>query len=156
MCNTAHVVSRYFTSANAPPEQTNSLFEKTMSRTKKMAIGFFLVFLGIQLHLVESYTLTPRVAHFLSDNFAQDPSLGGPIIATQTPPASNNGNQNYQSPYYQASFNNAAGVPAIQASNPTQSRTLNQRVQPPRWICWPILFLGAFLLIQGATQSRGH
>ena len=125
-----------------------------MSRTTRMATGFFLIFMGVQLHIVESFTLTPRVAHFLHDNFSQDPAAVVPVIATQTQPALINGRQNYQSPYYQASYDNSASVPVIQAASQSQTRTVSRRLQLPRWICWPILFLGAFLIIQSATGAR--
>lgn len=130
-----------------------------MSRTATMATGFFLILAGIQLHLVESFTMTPRVSHFLNDKFTQQP-----LSATPTPPnnvaASGDFSaprQNYNSPYYQASYsqpsqhgsNTISPGPVAAKLSPDQST-----IVPPRWFCWPVLFLGAFLLLQGAVKPR--
>ena len=124
-----------------------------MSRTATMAAGFFLIFTGLQLHLVESFTMTPRVSHFVNDNFSQR----RPAAALNNAVAGDNFSnprQDYNSPYYQASFgqpsgNQLASAPVASISSPAQAT-----IVPPRWICWPVLFLGAFLLLQGATKSR--
>lgn len=121
-----------------------------MSRTSLMSIGFLLIFTGIQLNVVESFTMTRRVSNFLSDNFTDDANANGMATDAQLPvPQYDADRQNYNSPYYQASFaNNEAQfqpAPVPQVGN----RTIN----PPRWICWPVLFLGAVMILQGLLRK---
>lgn len=118
-----------------------------MSRTSLITMGFLLIFLGIQLNVVKSFTMTRRVSNFLSDNFAGTP--GGPNVASPIPsPQFDANRQNYNSPYYQASYGNNTAqfqrAPAFGVGN----RTVN----PPHWICWPVLFFGAVLLLQGLLR----
>jgi len=125
----------------------------SMSRTATMATGFFLILAGIQLHVVESFTMTPRVAHFLNDKFSQPSSSVAPILTNSVAAARNSAvGQNYNSPYYQASYSQPSGN-QLTSPAPIASVGSNQIV-PPRWFCWPVLFLGAFLLLQGATKPR--
>ena len=127
-----------------------------MSRTKLMSFGFLLIFIGIQLHIVQSFTLTPRVSNFLNDGLQQNPNLvGGPGYAPQNPAAPFDANrQNYNSPYYQASYSNQAAYsnPAAVARPASTFGTGNRTIVPPRWICWPVLFLGAVFILQGALR----
>ena len=117
-----------------------------MSRTTTMATGFFLILIGVQLHLVESFTLTPRVAHFLNDNFPQATTTDLSPVPSEN---FSNPPQPFNSPYYQASFDRPT-TPSVGI------RTVaDRRIAPPRWFCWPVFFLGAFLLIQGLSQSQG-
>jgi hypothetical protein len=119
-----------------------------------MATGFFLILAGIQLHLVESFTMTPRVSHFLNDNFSQQNRIATPELLRDL--STQAAGQQYNSPYYQSSYTRPGGNPlpstgAVAAiRNPHQST-----IGVPRWICWPVLFLGAFLLLQGVTKPRG-
>jgi hypothetical protein len=124
-----------------------------MSRTATMATGFFLILAGIQLHMVESFTLTPRMSHFLNDTFSQQDHSLAPNIATSGDFSSPR--QNYNSPYYQASYSQPGGNQRL-ASRPVATiRSSGQdTITPPRWFCWPVLFLGAFLLLQGAIKPR--
>ena len=129
-----------------------------MRRTSIMTMGFVLIFIGIQLNLVETYVLTPRFSNFLSENGVSDPSTGHPptIIPNGMVNLNNNNQQNirntpYNSPYYQASF------PQVQppqfspvASLSGQAKTFS----PPKWLCWPVLFLGAVLFLQGLAMQR--
>ncbi len=122
-----------------------------MSRTSLMSIGFFLLFMGIQLHVVESFTMTRRVSNFLTDNFPGDEGTIAAAARSNLPQFGAN-DQNYNSPYYQASYTNS--VVQIQ---PTASATTfsaeNRTLQPPRWICWPVLFLGAVMILQGLLRT---
>jgi len=76
-----------------------------MSRTATMATGFFLILAGIQLHFVESFTMTPRISHFMNDNFSQPFPYESPLtenfVTSGSSPAPG---QDYNSPYYQASY----------------------------------------------------
>jgi len=105
-----------------------------------MALGFFLIFVGIQLNVVERYVMTPRTANLLSAT--------GTAASTLNPPADYSlpANTAYNSPYYQASYQ----TPATTSSYLPASREL----RPPRWLCWPVLFLGAVILISGITSRR--
>jgi len=93
-----------------------------MSRTATMATGFFLIFAGVQLYFVESFTLTPRMSHFLNDKFSQHPSalptLGNVASRDFSAPG-----QTYNSPYYQASYG--------QPSRSNQTTTLIRMCRTP-------------------------
>lgn len=119
-----------------------------MNRTSLMSTGFLLIFLGIQLHVVESFTMTRRVSNFLSDNFSGDPNELAPAATVAVPNFDNNG-QNYNSPYYQASYGNTQ----VPFSAPAAFQPANRVINPPRWICWPVLFMGAVLILQGLTRN---
>ena len=128
-----------------------------MSRTATMATGFFLVLAGLQLYLVESFTMTPRVSHFFNDKFTQQYPSAVPSFQNNVAASGNFSapGQNYNSPYYQASYSQPNGN-QIASSGPVAPISSGQStIVPPRWICWPVLFLGAFLLLQGATKPQG-
>ena len=113
-----------------------------------MTIGFLLLFVGLQLNLVESYVLTPRMTEFFSDKFTQDPTAGfGPA----GPIASGNGYAAGSNPYAQASYGSATVNPASRSSFQVTPNG-NRVIQPPRWICWPVIFLGAVLFLNGALR----
>lgn len=118
-----------------------------MSRTSLVTMGFLLIFMGIQLHVVKSFTMTRSVSNFLSENFSANPAGINEPLPMPLPQFDPN-RQNYNSPYYQASYANQAAqyqrAPALNVGN----RTIN----PPHWICWPVLFLGAVLLLQGVLR----
>ena len=118
-----------------------------MSRTSLITLGFLLIFLGIQLNVVQSFTMTPRVSNFLSDNFSGNPDELRVAPSIPSPQFSAN-QQNYNSPYYQASYGNNTAqfqqTPAVSIGNRT--------IHPPHWICWPVLFFGAVLLLQGSLR----
>lgn len=118
-----------------------------MSRTSLITAGFLLIFLGIQLNVVQSFTMTRSVGNFLSENFAGNPGrleINSPIPSPQFEA----NRQNYNSPYYQASYgNNAAQFQRAPAAG-----IGNRTIYPPHWICWPVLFFGAVLLLQGLLR----
>ena len=114
-----------------------------------MTLGFLLIFFGIQLNVVDSYILSPRITRFLSDNFSgQDISV----------------NPN-QAPFSQAGFNNPSRFGnQVSFNNPNtfgqpQATTFggsfnNRVVHPPGWMGWPAMFLGAFIFLYGVTLRR--
>ena len=123
-----------------------------MSRTSLMSTGFLLIFLGIQLNIVESFTLTPRVSNFLSDNFSGNPNVNPNAIADVNPVPGfrqDANRQEYNSPYYQTAYSNNAP----QFNNSLVPQVHNRTFSPPRWICWPVLFLGAVLILQGLMRN---
>ncbi len=128
-----------------------------MRRTSTMTLGFLLIFIGIQLNLVETYVLTPRVSNFLTANgssrFNSNASAINPAsngIVNVNPQFNRQpGIQNspYNSPYYQASFPQAQFEPI---ANVGPAKTFS----PSKWLCWPVLFFGAVLLLQGFSFRR--
>lgn len=108
-----------------------------MHRITTIALGFFLIFLGVQLNVVERYTMTPRTANFLSPDG---------VVATTIERPADNVNSAYDSSYYQASYQTPTAVSTISPAS--------REIRPPRWLCWPVLFLGAVILINGATLRR--
>lgn len=126
--------------------EMSSSLEKTMRRTSIMTLGFVLIFIGIQLNLVETYVLTPRFSNFLMEGSAQSQPMAN----------SNAQNQNYtsyNSPYYQASFPNGSSSINQQKSQLTGLGT-PKTVSPPSWLCWPILFLGTVVFLHGFSVRR--
>lgn len=104
-----------------------------------MTLGFVLIFIGIQLAIVDSYVLTPRVANFLSENGTLEPALQPTQPQAQNPYAA--------SPFNQISYQQSA-VPVV-------ASTLNQRkITPPGWLCWPMLFWGTVVFIHGFSKPR--
>ena len=129
-----------------------------MSRTAMMTIGFLLLFAGIQLNLVHSYVLTPRMSAFLSEKFSNE----APVFATpqgQAPIAIPGVNAPIQnSPYQQASYPGGAvninGAPIMRPMVNAGPNIGSRVISPPRWLCWPFIFLGAVMFLNGATMRR--
>jgi hypothetical protein len=113
-----------------------------------MTLGFVLIFVGIQLNLVETYVLTPRVSSFLSEHASSNP----------TDLANNDGllgnNSSYNSPYYQASYPNGSGL--LNRGNVAAPAIFGRpkTITPPSWICWPVLFLGTVVFLHGFSMRR--
>lgn len=108
-----------------------------MHRTTTIALGIFLIFFGVQLNVVERYTMTPRTANFLSADG---------VVATAIERPTDAANSTYNSTYYQTSYQAPAAVSTVSPAS--------REIRPPRWLCWPVLFLGAVILINGATLRR--
>jgi len=109
-----------------------------MRRIKMMTIGFVLVMMGVQLNLVDSYELTPRFSNFLSEQGGQ----------TNVQPM--NANYNPNNPLYQrASYPNPVANYPTAAASPAPLKV----IQHPRWLCWPVLFCGAVLVLQGFIRK---
>ena len=187
-----------------------------MSRYTAMTMGFLLIFLGTKLHLVDSYTLTPRATKFYTDRFQSSgngANGGNPLtnsaygnnyasgnnygssnygsgnygsgnnygsgtssIPQYNPPTAYGGSgfnswgsypnsysSNNQNPYQTAGYQSGSNVNSYLASynnsNINQASVGNlgpqKTVKPPSWICWPVLFLGAVLVIHGLFRRRG-
>lgn len=110
-----------------------------MSRSTIMITGFLLILIGIQLNFVQTYTLTPRATKFWAERLA-DPVDLGPLQTT---------NNQSNSPFSQASFNNGTVKPA-----PGTMFLRAKEITPPNWICWPVMFVGAVLSLQGILLKR--
>jgi hypothetical protein len=109
-----------------------------MRRGSTMTFGFVLILIGIQLNVVQSYQLTPRFSNFLSEN-------GGPRSNEQA-----SLNQPFDSPYYQASFENTSYTQPVAVSAPAPIKVIST----PNWLCWPVLFLGAVVFLHGVSKHR--
>ncbi len=127
-----------------------------MRRTSVMAMGFVLVFLGVQLNLVETYVLTPRFSSFLSEH-AEPTSQSGfrnnGLVNRQSPMVNPNTGlveQQNNSPFYQASFPNGAPINQPMMTNFSTPKV----VTPPSWMCWPVLFLGTVVFLHGFSMKR--
>ena len=110
-----------------------------MRRTSTMTLGFVLIFLGIQLTIVDSYLLTPRITHFLSQQ--ESGGVDSTLVANQ---------QQINYPFRQVSYQNGQ-VPFVPGY---QGAVTQQRVTPPKWLCWPVLFCGTVILLHGAAMKR--
>ncbi len=107
-----------------------------------MTLGFLLIFIGIQLNVVDSYVMTPRMSRFLSDNFSNSQPFGGPEIINQQP---------FQQSFQQASFGQP---PRVEVPRPSLgfANVPNRIIHPPGWIGWPIMFLGAVFFLNGVIR----
>ena len=107
-----------------------------------ITFGFLLIFFGIQLNVVDSYVVTPRMSHFLSDNFSNTHPTDGlpfaqPEIINQTP-------------FSQASFGQQGA--ALPRPVTALSNIPNRVIRPPGWIGWPVMFLGAVFFLNGVIR----
>ena len=118
-----------------------------MRRTSIMTLGFVLIFIGIQLNLVETYVLTPRFSNFLAEN-AVHPESQSSVF----PFSGNNNSSAYNSPYYQASYP-LTNIQQSQITGPV-ALGVSKSVSTPTWLCWPILFLGTVVFLHGLSVRR--
>ncbi|MEM7456827.1 MAG: hypothetical protein AAF456_20960 [Planctomycetota bacterium] len=138
-----------------------------MSNNATMTIGFLLIFMGIQLNVIDSYTLTPRATQFWAERIATpeqlaaagytsfqnvagaagqyfDPSSGGY--------AANNG---YNNPFSQAGYSNSYNSPlAPNVGGVLPFSGGRKTIRTPEWVCWPVLFLGAVLCMVAFARRR--
>ena len=120
-----------------------------MNRTAVMTLGFLLVFFGLQLNIVDSYVLTPRMANFLSVRFPDSPAIQNNVInANQQPGAFTPPGNFTQAGFSTGQQNQPAGlrVPSPQG--------VNRVVRPPGWVGWPIMFLGAVFFLNALTIRK--
>lgn len=110
-----------------------------MSRTSTLTLGFLLLLVGIKLNVIQSYQLTPSATRFWIERIEDPEVVMRNNLYQYTQPNAYNGNNVFQ----QASYANVA------------SPALPQKVlTPPTWICWPVFFLGAFLLLNGLAMPK--
>lgn len=110
-----------------------------------MTLGFVLIFFGIQLNVVDSYVMTPRMSHFLSDNFSNNPPLVRPETNINLPPNIN------QPPFTQASYGQQAAT-AIPRPVAAFANVPSRVIRPPGWFGWPVMFLGAVFFLNGVIR----
>ena len=117
-----------------------------MNGSKIMMIGFLLIFIGIQLNLVRTYTLSPSATKFWNENLedledvVQVPTVGNGRITTPFSQASYGTQQNYGSVQPRMSVPTMLGGP--------------KQITPPDWLCWPFIFIGAASAFYGLVLRR--
>ncbi len=111
-----------------------------MSRSKIMTIGFLLVMIGVQLNMVDTYTLTSKATRFLKESLAQ-------LDDTNSAQNYTSYNSPYATPYYQASYPNSNYV-ARQEMGP------GKQITPSTWYCWPVLFMGVVMVLHGVALKN--
>jgi hypothetical protein len=110
-----------------------------------MTLGFLLVFFGIQLNVVDSFVLTPRMTTFMSDQFSEN----SPVANSSPAIIPNQLGTNNQAPYSQVAYSaSTAASPTPIALGP------NRVIRPPGWIGWPIMFLGAVFFLNGVAIRK--
>ncbi len=116
-----------------------------MNRVQFMTLGLVLVFIGTQLYFVDTYVLTHKASKLAGQSASKtyDQAAGA---------AQNFYNQNgYQNqsgtfqPYMQTGYSNSLA----------DSMLPRKRITPPKWICWPIFFLGAVFFLHGIALPAG-
>lgn len=146
-----------------------------MSKLSSMTVGLVFIFVGLQLMLVKSYTLSPTGSRFMQQEMqapnggpAQQNNNGGLFtgIFRSSGQANNAASPAGQSwPYYQTgnASSSSNSVPAFQASswqNTSQAASSTnwngqtKRLAPPRWLAWPPLFLGFVLFLHGLALRQ--
>ena len=111
-----------------------------------MTLGFVLFFVGIQLNLVESYVLTPRISSFLAEHRSSR-------MGALDNPGDSNSNKAANSPYYQASYPAEGNWFNRQDAKPLNLGKL-KTITPPSWICWPVMFLGTVVFLHGFSMAK--
>ena len=119
-----------------------------MSRTGNVTLGFLLIFIGLQLNLVQTFTLNSGATKFWAERIATPEDLA-PL---RTVPVATNGFNYNNNPFSQASYSNGIQSPIQPAASSIFLRP--KQITPPDWICWPVIFIGAFLVLQGAILKR--
>lgn len=130
-----------------------------MSRTSVMTIGILLIFLGIKLNLIESYQLSQSATRFWMERI-EDPGVA--METAQTLMQSGQYGNSYANQYSQSRYQ-AASYPF---SSNAYNNGMNQldpnggivwptkSITPPNWLCWPVFFLGAVMLLHGASLKH--
>mgnify|MGYP006908271225 FL=1 len=97
-----------------------------LNRNQYFMIGLVLLFLGLQVKFVDSYVLTDDAAQFVAKRLGKDKPAAGSNMLTQ--------------PF--TSAGSAAAAP--------QYRT----VQPPAWLGWALMSVGAVLILHSLAMTR--
>lgn len=110
-----------------------------------MTIGFLLIFVGLQLNLVQSFELTPGAARFWNENIVHPAAE----LVSDASPQSQGG---WNNPWQQASWN---GQLAAQRMIPDSLQPASQRtLTHPAWICWPVFFAGTVFFLHGLSMRQ--
>ena len=106
-----------------------------MNRVQYMTLGLVLAFVGSQLYFIDTYVLTPQATKWVgkADKSELDP-LQNSNFAAQSP-------QDYNRVFQQANYSQSTDQNG-------QWKTL-RNITHPKWICWPVFFLGAVFFLHG-------
>ena len=97
-----------------------------LNRNQYFMVGLVLLFLGLQIKFVDSYILTEDAATFVAQRLGKDKPAGDSGFMSQP-------------------FNTAGAI----ASSP-QQRT----VQPPTWLGWALMSVGAVLILHSLAMGK--
>jgi hypothetical protein len=118
----------------------------TMNQSKIMVTGFLLIFVGIQLNLVQTYTLSPSATRFWNENLEDLPDELVPVPAVVNGPE--------PGPFSQASYGTPQNYQAIQPQMSVPAISGPKQITPPDWLCWPFIFIGAASVFHGLVLRR--
>lgn len=125
-----------------------------------MTIGFLLIFVGIQLNLVDSFVLTSEATKFWHERIV-DPANELVTDSGAGYPANGYGSAGqyqqqqpspFQSPYFQASWN--GNNPQAQGYQQQSFAGAPKILTPPSWICWPVFFAGTVFFLHGLSMRQ--
>jgi hypothetical protein len=106
-----------------------------------MTLVLVLIFIGIQLNLVDTYVLTPRFSNLLADHATVEREVEA-VRPTSEARSTN---------YYRASYqNNTRTESKLEKSG----LGVQKKISTPTWLCWPILFLGTVVFLNGFSIRR--
>lgn len=95
------------------------------NRNQFFFLGMLILLIGIQVRMVESYTLSPEATRFLAER------SGGATVAS------------------------AAESPGqFIAANAPASAGVRKTIQPPEWIGWCLISVGAVLVLHSLAMPR--
>lgn len=123
-------------------------------KRRNIIIGFLLMFIGIQLNVVRTYTLSPKATKFWMENVEAPTYVAQQTPLVQLPQAQSGYNSYANSPYSQASYGNNTGSYVQQAPVLRSAPYGPKRLTPPDWICWPFIFVGAVFVLYGSVLGR--
>ena len=112
-----------------------------MRRTSIMTLGLVLIFIGIQLNLVDTYVLTPRFSNLFADHATVEREVAS--VSPQPEVRASN--------YYRASYSNNSRTAA---KSEKSGLGVQKKITTPTWLCWPILFLGTVVFLNGFSIRR--
>ena len=114
------------------------LVDLQMNRVQFMTTGLVLAFIGAQLYFIDTYVLTSQATKVIGQT---EQSLAAEGLTTDP-----NQNDNFgQSSYYSPSFRQASYANTTSSVNNDSLK----RISHPKWICWPVFFLGAVFFLHG-------
>jgi len=146
-----------------------------------MIWGLLLIFVGVELNLVNSVVLTPRASRFWESRLSASPfedglggtaSSGSPFSrasqrtaygqsfsdqygARNNFPFSTPSSRSYRngSPFGNSNFRSAGYDSSAVVGTVSTEFGDQKMITPPSWYCWPPIFLGAVLFLFGAARS---
>jgi len=120
-----------------------------------MTVGFLMVFCGFHFRVVESFVLTPQATRFINEqqdgleltgDLYSDSSLGAVNRDGSFLPNYRQASQAGNRPLSNASFSRMT-------AEPTEEKKV---ITPPNWMGWPMIYVGAVLILFGLTTPRSN